>query len=105
MPVNKIITLLSQPLHRQPWGGLELKVVTERATMELDIFGQQVTGYSEARRAGISLPWGTNLDQELLSAFLSGSAAVADGESGLRSLRIALAGYASLEEGQPVPVG
>jgi predicted dehydrogenase len=95
----------SQPLHRQPWGGLELKVVTERATMELDIFGQQVTGYSEARRAGISLPWGTNLDQELLSAFLSGSAAVADGESGLRSLRIALAGYASLEEGQPVPVG
>jgi predicted dehydrogenase len=95
----------SQPLHRQPWGGLELKVVTERATMELDVFGQQVTGYSESKRAGISLPWGTNLDEELLSAFLSGSAAVADGESGLRSLRIALAGYASLRAGQPVPVG
>jgi hypothetical protein len=73
--------------------------------MELDVFGQRVTGYSEAKRAGISLPWGTDLDGELLSAFLSGSAAVADGESGLRSLRIALAGYASLRAGQPVPVG
>jgi predicted dehydrogenase len=94
----------SQPLHRKPWGGVELKVVAERATMELDIFGQRVTGYNEADRSEISLPWGPNFDEDLLTAFLSGSGEVADGEAGLRSLRIALAGYASLREGQPVQV-
>lgn len=95
----------SQPLHHKPWGGVELKVVAENATMELDIFRQRITGYNEAERTAISLSWGDNLDSELLTAFLSGSAEVADGESGLRSLKIALAGYASVRDGQPVPVG
>lgn len=91
----------SQPLHHRPWGGLELTVVAENMTVELDIFGQQVTGFNEAERAVVTLPWGADLDAALLTAFLSGSPEVADGESGLRSLKIALAAYASLRSGQP----
>jgi predicted dehydrogenase len=40
----------------------------------------------------------------MLTAFLSGSAEIADGEAGLRSLRIALAAYSSVRDGQPVQV-
>ena len=99
----------SQPAHHPIWGGLEMQVVGERATVELDAFGQLVSGFSERRRESVLLPWGTDLDEAMLRAFLfgaeEGAVQVADGEAGLRSLRIALAGYASAREGRPVPVG
>lgn len=94
----------SQPLHHKPWGGVELTVVAEQATVELDLFGQQVAGFRESEREVVSLGYGADLDSALLTAFLSGSTDVADGESGLRSLNIALAGYESLKTGQPVPI-
>ncbi|WP_156206707.1 Gfo/Idh/MocA family protein [Streptomyces lycii] len=119
----------SQPAHHPVWGGLELQLVGERATVEMDAFGQNVTGFDERSRSPVQLPWGTDLDSALLRAFLfpetaagpgEGSGAgpvpgggadgadeairVADGEAGLRSLRIALAGYASARTGRPVPL-
>lgn len=99
----------SQPAHHPTWGGLELQLVGERATVEMDAFGQLVSGFSERRREGVLLPWGTDLDDAMLRAFLfgapDGAVQVADGEAGLRSLRVALAGYASARSGQPVSVG
>ncbi|OEU86472.1 Gfo/Idh/MocA family protein [Streptomyces oceani] len=104
----------SQPVHHPTWGGLELQLVGERATVEMDAFGQQVSGFDERRRAGVLLPWGVNLDEALLRSFLYGDdgrgsepgdgepVRVADGASGLRSLRIALAGYESARSGHPV---
>ncbi|MBF8193876.1 Gfo/Idh/MocA family oxidoreductase [Nonomuraea sp. K274] len=98
----------SQPAHHPTWGGLELQVVGEQATVELDAFGQQVAGFDEAARRGVLLPWGDNLDELLLRSFLFGGAPdavrVADGEAGLRSLRIALAGYESARTGRPAAV-
>ncbi|WP_181764870.1 Gfo/Idh/MocA family protein [Streptomyces albidus (ex Kaewkla and Franco 2022)] len=100
----------SHPDHHPTWGGLELQLVGERATVEMDAFGQVVSGFDETNRRGVLLPWGTDLDGAMLRSFLFGGAdegavQVADGEAGLRSLSIALAGYASARAGTPVPVG
>ncbi|WP_212913990.1 Gfo/Idh/MocA family protein [Streptomyces sp. TS71-3] len=100
----------SQPAHHPAWGGLELQLVGERATVEMDAFGQLVSGFDERRRTGVLLPWGTNLDEAMMRAFLfgapdEGAVQVADGEAGLRSLRIALAGYESARAGEVVRVG
>jgi len=98
----------SHPDHHPTWGGLELQLVGERATVEMDAFGQVVSGFDERNRSGVLLPWGTDLDGAMVRTFLYGAAEgavqVADGEAGLRSLRIALAGYASVRSGRPVPV-
>ncbi|SCK13433.1 Gfo/Idh/MocA family protein [Streptomyces sp. WMMB 322] len=97
----------SHPDHHPTWGGLELQLVGERATVEMDAFGQVVSGFDDSRREGVLLPWGGDLDGAMVRAFLHGTGPrsavqVADGEAGLRSLRIALAGYASARSGQPV---
>ncbi|OEU90395.1 dehydrogenase [Streptomyces abyssalis] len=110
----------SHPDHHPTWGGLELQLVGERATVEMDAFCQVVSGFDERQRTGVLLPWGSDLDGAMVRAFLYGTEAgevdgdgpavpdavqVADGEAGLRSLRIALAGYASARSGRPVRLG
>lgn len=99
----------SHPDHHHTWGGLELQLVGERATLEMDAFVQSVSGFDDRRQRGVLLPWGTNLDAAMVRAFLYGAdpdaVQVADGEAGLRSLRIALAAYESALSGRPVPVG
>ncbi|MCX4671803.1 Gfo/Idh/MocA family oxidoreductase [Streptomyces sp. NBC_01381] len=99
----------SHPRSHHSWGGLELTVVGERATLEMDAFDQSLHGYSERRRQGLELPFGANLDERMLRAFLYGpqdsGMDVADGEGGLRTLKIVEAGYASARTGVPVAVG
>lgn len=96
----------SQPLHHPQWGGLQLQLVAVDGTLEMDAFGQLVTGFDETNQRGVSMPWGTNLDSSMLRAFLfgtpTGGVQVADGAAGLRSLNIALAAYASARSGRPV---
>ncbi|GGO57933.1 dehydrogenase [Streptomyces daqingensis] len=98
----------SHPDHHPTWGGLELQLVGEKATVEMDAFGQVVSGFDERNRSGVLLPWGTDLDGSMVRTFLYGAAdggvQVADGEAGLRSLRVALAGYESARQGRPVPL-
>ncbi|GAA3095242.1 Gfo/Idh/MocA family protein [Streptomyces rectiviolaceus] len=98
----------SHPRSHHSWGGLELTVVGERATLEMDAFDQSVHGYSERRGQGLELPFGADLDERMLRAFLygpgDGGTDVADGEGGLRTLKIVTAGYASARSGVPVPV-
>jgi 1,5-anhydro-D-fructose reductase (1,5-anhydro-D-mannitol-forming) len=99
----------SQPLHAVSRDRLELQLVGTRATVEVDFFGQLVSGFDETHRRGMDLPFGVDVNAELLKAFLNGGDStpvrIADGESALRSLKIALAGYESARVGRPVPVG
>lgn len=99
----------SHPRSHHSWGGLELTVIGERATLEMDAFDQSVHGYSERDRQGLELPFGADLDERMLRAFLhgpgDGGMDVADGEGGLRTLKIVAAGYASARSGVPVAVG
>ncbi|WP_172382343.1 Gfo/Idh/MocA family protein [Streptomyces sp. MNP-20] len=98
----------SHPRSHPSWGGLELTVVGERATLEMDAFDQKVHGFSERLGRGVELPYGVDLDARMLRAFLYGpdrdGTTVPDGEAALRTLRIVTAGYASAREGVPVPV-
>ncbi|MCF3118674.1 Gfo/Idh/MocA family oxidoreductase [Streptomyces arenae] len=98
----------SHPRSHHSWGGLEVTVVGERATLEMDAFDQKVHGFSERRGQGVELPFGVDLDERMLRAFLygpeEGGMDVADGEGGLRTLRIVAAGYASARSGVPVAV-
>ncbi|APY85150.1 gfo/Idh/MocA family oxidoreductase [Streptomyces alfalfae] len=99
----------SHPRSHHSWGGLELTVVGERATLEMDAFDQKVHGFDERRGRGTELPFGADLDELMLRAFLygpeEGGIDVADGEGGLRTLRVVAAAYASAESGAPVAVG
>ncbi|MFE0174583.1 Gfo/Idh/MocA family protein [Streptomyces sp. NPDC059002] len=99
----------SHPRSHHSWGGLGMTVVGERATLEMDAFDQKVHGFSERLGRGTELPFGVDLDERMLRAFLYGPGEdgqdVADGEGGLRTLRIVAAGYASSRSGVPVPVG
>ncbi|MEU6673523.1 Gfo/Idh/MocA family oxidoreductase [Streptomyces sp. NPDC046925] len=98
----------SHPRSHHSWGGLELTVVGERATLEMDAFDQTVHGFSERRGQGLELPFGADLDELMLRAFLygpdEGGMNVADGEGGLRTLKIVTAGYESARSGVPVAV-
>lgn len=98
----------SQPAHHPQWGDVEIQLVGEKATVEFAAFSQSVSGYDEANRTATVYPWGTDLDERLLTTFLHGTqdgdVDVPDGESGLRTLQIVLAGYASADAGQPAPV-
>ncbi|MFF1374630.1 Gfo/Idh/MocA family protein [Streptomyces sp. NPDC058308] len=99
----------SHPRSHHSWGGLELTVVGERATLEMDAFDQKVHGFSERRGHGTEVPFGVDLDELMLRAFLfgpeKGGMTVADGEGGLRTLRVVAAGYASAASGVAVPLG
>ncbi|MEV5583750.1 Gfo/Idh/MocA family oxidoreductase [Streptomyces parvus] len=98
----------SQPRHHPQWGDVELQIVGEKATVEFTAFAQSVSGYDERNRQATVHPWGTDLDERLLRAFLFGPGEdgieVAVGEAGLRTLRIVMAGYASTCSGQPSTV-
>ncbi|MFC7308113.1 Gfo/Idh/MocA family protein [Streptomyces monticola] len=98
----------SQPLHAVSRDRLELQLVGAEATVDADFFGQLVSGFDEKNHRPMDIPWGTDVNEELLKAFLSGPGErvvpLADGESALRSLKIVLAGYASLRSGQPAAI-
>jgi predicted dehydrogenase len=101
----------SRPSSYPTWGGLTLDVVGTRGSAALDPFRQVVTHYDDALGRGRWLGWGPDLDARMLEEFLSavrdGRRPQPDGESGRRSMEIALAAYRSAEAGQPValPLG
>ncbi|MFI5527089.1 Gfo/Idh/MocA family protein [Kitasatospora sp. NPDC051853] len=89
----------SQPRTHPRWGDVEIQIVGEKATVELTAFGQLVSGYDEKNQRPSVHPWGTDLDLSLLRTFLHGPAAdgidLPDGQAGMRTLKIVLAGYES----------
>jgi predicted dehydrogenase len=99
----------SQPVHHPRWGGVEVQVVGTDGIVEMDAFGQLVSGFDERGARPVAMPWGSDLDRDLLGAFLFGTSpsdvGVADGDAGLRSLKVALAAFASVRSGRPVTLG
>nr|WP_279581240.1 Gfo/Idh/MocA family oxidoreductase [Fodinicola feengrottensis] len=97
----------SRPDGFPTWGGLSFGLVGEKGTVQVDAFGQAVTGF----RAGGESRWlgyGPDLDRLLLTEFLSSvrerRRPVPDGEQGLATLRIVTAAYESTRTGQPVKI-
>ncbi|GAB4097603.1 Gfo/Idh/MocA family oxidoreductase [Brachybacterium horti] len=92
----------SQPADAPTWGGLTLQAVGTGGQLEIDAFAQHVGG------PGRWLPFGTDLDAELLGAFLAavraGEAVEPTGDVGLRTTRVVAAAQESVRTGQPVPL-
>ncbi|MEU4132515.1 Gfo/Idh/MocA family protein [Streptomyces wuyuanensis] len=98
----------SHPATHPTWGGLTLTCVGERALAEFDAFPPLLTGYDTTQATTRWEPAAIDLDAAMLESFLTaartGQRAHPDGETGLRTLKTALAAYASLHTGQPATI-
>lgn len=96
----------SKPDSFPTWGGLTLQLVGDRGIADLDAFASRVDGHDHDRGNRIWLPYGPDADRSMLAEFVGsiadGRRPQPDGETGYRSLAIALAGYESVRTGQPV---
>jgi 1,5-anhydro-D-fructose reductase (1,5-anhydro-D-mannitol-forming) len=99
----------SQPLTHPRWGGVEVQVTGSKALAEMDAFGQLVGGWDTAAGKPFALSWGSDLDRDMLDSFLWNKSplgvTVADGEAGLRSLRVAAGALQAARSNQPVKIG
>ncbi|MEU3919604.1 Gfo/Idh/MocA family oxidoreductase [Streptomyces sp. NPDC029004] len=96
----------SHPSTHPTWGGLTLTCVGQRALVEFDAFVPLLDGYDTTRATTRWEPGAIDLNEAMLDSFLTaartGQRAHPDGETGLRTLRTALAAYESLRTSQPV---
>ena len=96
----------SRPNGYKTWGDVTMTVVGEKGTLEMDMFGPAVEVYGANGYRSAS--YGSDLDAAMVNAFIVGCL---DGvpvpttmHDGLQAARVALAGYRSVQEGQPVAV-
>ena len=96
----------SRPKGYKTWGDVTMTVVGEKGTIEMDMFGPGlgVYGASGYRTA----TYGSDLDAAMVDSFvracLDGTPVVTTMTDGLQAARVALAGYRSVEAGEPVGV-
>ena len=96
----------SRPPYWPTWGGLTFEMVTERGSILVDAFRQNLTIYRrDWQRAGWTY-WGTDANQAMINEFV---AAILDnrqpsvsGYDGLKAVEVVEAAYASAKSGQPV---
>ncbi len=96
----------SRPKTFPTWGDVTLEVITDRGTLALDMFAQNLVLYSDKTNRVEWRHWGDSIDDGLIGAF---AASVRDhapvpitGEDGLRALQVALAAYQSAQTQTPV---
>jgi predicted dehydrogenase len=94
----------SRPSGFKTWGDVTMTVVGENGTVELDMFGPSVGVYGEGGYR--SSAYGSDLDAAMVEAFiracLGGAPVPTTMHDGLQAARVAMAGYRSVIEGQPV---
>ncbi len=96
----------SRPMSYHTWGDVTMNVVGEKGVIELDMFGQSIQRYAFGDVTHVSHGFGTDLDAamvaEFVSAVLEDRPASVSGFDGMQAARVAIAGYKSVETGQPV---
>lgn len=102
----------SRPKSFPTWGDVTLDVITERGTLSMDMFAQNVVLYSDRPDGSHSVGWhnwGGNMDDGLIGAFAQAIATDTPvpitGEDGLRAMEVALAAYESAALTAPVRIG
>jgi myo-inositol 2-dehydrogenase / D-chiro-inositol 1-dehydrogenase len=96
----------SRPKSFPTWGDVTLEVVTERGTLSMDMFAQNLVLYSD-RASAVSWDfWGSNIDEAMVGAFAAavatGSPVPITGEDGLRAAEVAFAAYRSAAQNAPI---
>lgn len=98
----------SRPKSYKTWGDVTMNVVGEAGVIEMDMFGQEFSRFRSGEKTHQVIGFGSNFDRamivELLAAIEEGREPRVTGEDGLAAAKVALAGYASVESGQPVTV-
>ncbi|KQX51670.1 Gfo/Idh/MocA family protein [Paenibacillus sp. Root444D2] len=88
------------------WGDVTMTIIGTKGTIAIDGFAQKNELYSMDNGKGVWNFWGDSMDDYLVRSFvyalLNGEQVPITGEDGLRSTVVALAGYKSVELGQPV---
>jgi len=96
----------SRPSSYHTWGDVTMNVVGDNGIIELDMFGQSVQRYAAGSITHSSNGFGTDLDalmvDDFVRACLDDRPVSVTGIDGMQAARVALAGYESVKQGQPV---
>jgi predicted dehydrogenase len=96
----------SRPKSFPTWGDVTLEVITERGTLSMDMFSQNLVLYSDKNHSVQWQNWGGDMDNGLVGSFAHaiahGEPVPITGEDGLRAAEVAFAAYRSAELTAPV---
>ncbi|TVY11741.1 Gfo/Idh/MocA family protein [Paenibacillus cremeus] len=99
-------TSWSRPKSFPTWGDVTMQIVGTKGNIFVDAFAQNNEVYSDATGKGVWSFWGDDMDHYMIQAFvqalISEQPVPISGLDGLRSAEVALAGYESVKQGQPV---
>ncbi|MFF2888753.1 Gfo/Idh/MocA family protein [Paenibacillus sp. NPDC057967] len=88
------------------WGDVTMEIIGTKGVLSVDSLAQVNEVYSQQDGLGQWNYWGDNMDLYLIRSFVqairSGQQVPITGVDGMRSAAVALAGYQSIQEGQPV---
>lgn len=88
------------------WGDVTMEIIGTKGVLSVDSLAQVNEVYSQEDGLGQWNYWGDNMDLYLIRSFVeairSGTPVPITGLDGMRSAEVALAGYQSIQEGQPV---
>ncbi len=98
----------SRPRHYPTWGGLALRLITDRGTVDIDAFRQVVSVHGHASKHLRWDYWGSDANQamidEFVAAILDERTPTVTGEDGLRAVEVVDAAYRSVASGRPEKV-
>jgi predicted dehydrogenase len=98
----------SRPSSFRTWGDVTMNVIGDAGMIELDMFGTAVQHYHEGSTTHTEAFYGSNFDalmvEEFLAACREGRPPLVTGYDGFRAAQVAIVGYRSVSEGQPVAV-
>lgn len=96
----------SRPKVFPTWGDVTLDVVTDKGTLSMDMFAQNLVLYSDKANSVQWYNWGSDMDDGLVGAFAhavaTGEPVPITGEDGLRAAEVAFAAYRAAEQNAPV---
>jgi myo-inositol 2-dehydrogenase / D-chiro-inositol 1-dehydrogenase len=103
-----IDTSWSRPKSFPTWGDVTMEIIGTKGAISVDSFAQKNEVYTNEAGKGVWSFWGDGMDAYLVKGFvdavLQGKPVPINGLDGLRSTEVALAGYESVELGQPVQI-
>ena len=96
----------SRPPYWPTWGGLTFELVTERGSVIVDGFKQNLTVYTHTAGRANWQYWGSDMNQAMLAEFVAAlrenREPKVSGEDGLRAVEVTLAAYESARTGKVI---
>jgi predicted dehydrogenase len=97
-----------RPPYWPTWGGLTLEMVTERGSVVVDAFKQNLTIYSHRWQRPQWFYWGSDMNQAMIAEFIDAireqRQPKVTGEDGLKAVEVTMAAYRSAQTSQPVRI-